>query len=416
MIGERGLIREVSMREDRESIGSDEAAEVEKLEKLRENGLMFNIDLLEMETPTEEQENNARGMLKDQFEAFKKIRFGAKEDRIAAREFLVEKNLGLVKSIANKRLKEVLSRDSSVEFGDLVSEGALGLIKAIESFDYSREIAFSTFASHHINGEIKRFLDNNGHIRVPVGFRSLYNKYKRMIKEGEKTGEEITDEEIMKKLGIEQGAFDRLIKSIPIIEGRVVRDGSLFGGDDDSDSDKNPWDLAEDHRSSPEEGAMQRSDDRWLKTLVESSLNKDEQGIIAERFGLDGGDEKTLEEIAEGKGITREAIRLKQVRILDKLRNAAPKHRPNETGFVIPDGPAKPIVESVCAEMDVKPGDIFGIGTERALSRARARICFKIRKELKWSHKEIAKFLNVSEALVTQWVTKQKKQELGSDE
>jgi RNA polymerase primary sigma factor len=356
----------------------------------------------------EEQEKRAREMFGDKFDAFKKIKLGTNEEKMVARKFLVEKNLGLVRSIANKKLAKASSRDKSVEFSDLVSEGVFGLMKAIEAFDYSRGIAFSTFAYKHINGEINRFLENNGHIRVTVELRNLYNKYKKMIKEAEKTDKEITDEEIMKGLGIGQSTFDRLVESIPIIEGRVVRDVSSFGGGDDSNGEENPWDFAEDNRPSPEDDAMQRSEDRWLETLVESSLNNDEKNIITGRFGLDGGDEKTLEEIADERGITREAIRQKEAKALSKLRGAAPNHRPNESSFVTPDGPAKPIIESVCAEMGVKLGDIFGTDRSHDLSRARARICFEIKEQLNWTAKEIANFLDVKVGLVNNWIHKEK--------
>jgi RNA polymerase primary sigma factor len=353
-------------------------------------------------------------MFGDKFDAFKKIKLGTNEEKMVARKFLVEKNLGLVRSIANKKLAKASSRDKSVEFSDLVSEGVFGLMKAIEAFDYSRGIAFSTFAYKHINGEINRFLENNGHIRVTVELRNLYNKYKKMIKEAEKTDKEITDEEIMKGLGIGQSTFDRLVESIPIIEGRVVRDVSSFGGGDDSSGEENPWDFAEDNRPSPEDDAMQRSEDRWLETLVESSLNNDEKNIITGRFGLDGGDEKTLEEIADERGITREAIRQKEAKALSKLRGAAPNHRPNESSFVIPDGPAKPIIESVCAEMGVKLGDIFGTDRSHDLSRARARICFEIKEQLNWTAKEIANFLDVKVGLVNNWIHKEKVRRRGT--
>ncbi len=230
-----------------------------------------------------------------------------------ARELMIKANLRLVVKIA---------RDYDgigLPLLDLISEGNIGLMKAVERFDPKKGGKLSTYGSWWIKQSIKRALANQSKtIRLPVHLVDKISKMRRLaMRLQEELGREPTDEELADELDV---------TAVRVRQMRLaaIRPASLDApiGDDESN---NFSDVVEDENAtSPYENLKDKTVTGMLQDMVKH-LDAREATILRYRFGLDGGAEKTLEEVGEKFGVTRERVRQIQNLALRKLRKMIEK-------------------------------------------------------------------------------------------
>ena len=235
------------------------------------------------------------------------IKEGEKHIAAIARRKLIQANLRLVVSIAKKYIGQ------GVLFMDLVQEGSLGLIKAAEKFDYSRNFKFSTYATWWIKQTIIRAIANNSRsIRIPVHMADKIRKYKRIFTTlSFELGREPTESEVSQRMGIPQKKISLIKKSIikePIsLETPVTEDLNI--GDYIQDKSHFTPEVQTSNK------AMKNSIHKLLDTL-----NEREKKIISTRFGINGESPKTLEQLGKIMGYSKERIRQLEDIALKKLR------------------------------------------------------------------------------------------------
>ncbi len=231
----------------------------------------------------------------------------------AAREHMIKANLRLVVKIAHDY------ENYGLPLLDLISEGNIGLMKAVEKFDPAKGGKLSTYGSWWIKQSIKRALANQSKtIRLPVHLVDKIAKMRRVaMKLQEEFGREPTDEELAEEMGMTTSRVAQMRTA-------AIRPASLDApiGDDDSQTFS---DLVSDERAhDPYEDLEEKTVTGMLQEMVKT-LDAREATILRYRFGLDGGNEKTLEEVGQKFGVTRERVRQIQNIALKRMRKMIEK-------------------------------------------------------------------------------------------
>jgi RNA polymerase primary sigma factor len=226
---------------------------------------------------------------------------------VAARDRMVRANLRLVVNIARGYAGKGLGLQ------DLIEEGNLGLLRAVEGFDPAMGTRFSTYASYWIKQSIKRALINTAKtIRIPAYMVELLSKWRRAsARLTEELGRTPTPEEVARVLGLAR-------KKLPIIK-KAIR---IYNSTPQTDQSEAGWSLGEmvmdENMRSPEDELLAHDSLTKVMGMIET-MDAREATVLRMRFGLDDHEPKTLKEIGESLGLTRERVRQIETEALGKL-------------------------------------------------------------------------------------------------
>ena len=241
---------------------------------------------------------------------------------VDARERMILSNLRLVVMIAKRYAGRGLP------FPDLIEEGNLGLMKAVDRYDPEKGFRFSTYASWWIRQAIERAVINLGHmIRLPVHMREKVNRYLAAVEHMVSSGKEPDSPEAARKAGLTVEEFESLY---PLIASTISLDAPVGEQEESTLKDL----LGDPEAASPLDVVSRREEGRELEEAL-TILRPRERDILFLRFGLSGEDPLTLDEIGRRMGITRERVRQIEAVALSKMRAYIDDARP----FASPQSP-----------------------------------------------------------------------------
>ena len=265
-------------------------------------------DLVQSPLETYLREINETALLSADQE--KTLAYSIADGSSEARDQMVRANLRLVVNIARGYTGKGLALQ------DLIEEGNLGLLRAVEGFDPSMNTRFSTYASYWIKQSIKRALVNTAKtIRIPAYMVELLAKWRRATNQlNDEYGRPPTNEEIAKFLGLPK-------KKLSIIK-KAIRVYNSTPQSDQADSGWSIDEMLEDGRSKAPDAEMMESDVLKQVLGLLDKMDKREATVLRMRFGLDCEEPKTLKEIGECLGLTRERVRQIESEALSKLNES----------------------------------------------------------------------------------------------
>ncbi len=234
-------------------------------------------------------------------------KLGTKE----AKQQLTQANLKLVVTIARKVI-----HTSKLPMVDLIQEGNIGLMVAVDKFNWKFGYRFATYASWWIKQAMFKAISEQSHsVKIPVYIQETLSKYSKVKSELEKSGmKEVRTCDVAKKMNMDAERIDNYLnayKKTLSLEG----DYEMQNG-----SEVKLIDIIEDKKSSVQSEFEYESMKKDVVRML-TSLKEREQKVITLRFGLDGGQKQTLEDIGKLYGVTKECIRQTETRALNKLKN-----------------------------------------------------------------------------------------------
>ena len=250
----------------------------------------------------------------EEYETAKLVLEGSGQEQEAAKERLINSNLRLVVSIA----KQYSYR--GIPMSDLIQEGNIGLMRAVEKFEYHRGFKFSTYASWWIRQAVVRAIESQCRtIRVPIYKLEVLNRLNSKIRElGKRLGREPSRTEIAEGMEVPLQEVDDLLRMLrePLsLDKPVGEDGDAKLGDF----------ISHEGTQLPGDGLVEE-DLRKRVTKALATLDPREEKVLRLRFGIDDLETCSLEQIGREFGLTRERIRQIEIRALSKLRHAKRRH------------------------------------------------------------------------------------------
>ena len=236
---------------------------------------------------------------------------GSEKEALAARQKLVKSNLKLVVNIARKTVQV-----SHLPMIDLIQEGNLGLMVAVEKFDYKMGYRFSTYAAWWIKQAIFKAISEQSHcVKIPVYIQETLSKFAKVKASLEqKYNTQVKNDEVARQMNISAEKIDTFL-------GAYTQSVSLDSAFElNSGSEVTLSDIIEDKNASAYGDAEYENLKKDIETVV-SQLKEREQAVVRMRFGLGEFSRRTLEEIGKLYGVTKECIRQTESRALKKLRD-----------------------------------------------------------------------------------------------
>jgi RNA polymerase primary sigma factor len=275
-----------------------------------EDAKVIKRKIKQLKSEMKQVENEAFASLSELKHTLATIKSGELESDIAKKE-MVEANLRLVISIAKKY------NNRGVQFLDLIQEGNIGLMKAVDKFEYRRGYKFGTYATWWIRQAITRAIaDQSRTIRIPVHMNETINKLIRTSRSlVQEYGREPTSEEIARKMDFPVSKIRKILE--------ITRAPISLMTPIGEEGDSHLGDLIEDHGVvSPAAAALNINLKEKIESVLKTLTPREEQ-VLKMRFGLGDGSEHTLGEVGQRYSVTRERIRQIEAKALHKLRHSS---------------------------------------------------------------------------------------------